>query len=258
MRVVVLTGFRRGAASDYLPLLAETPGIEVVRIVLSENRTVNRKSRLMRRLRKLRRVGVGGLLTSLILRRWDAGADTSEDLLEVASRHGIPVATTPAFNCERTRELFREAEPELGLALGTAILRRSVFGIPEHGMLNIHGAELPRFRGGHSVIWPIYEGESRVGFSIHRIDDGIDTGAILHVETWPIEFGDDLRETYRRNVAEIRRRAGPALARVVAGYATLAPRPQAAAPDRTYTTPTLREFARMRRQHAALRAAANR
>jgi methionyl-tRNA formyltransferase len=258
MRVVVLTGIRRGAASDYLPLLAETPGVEVVRIVLSENRALNRRSRLTRRLRKLRRVGLGGFLVSRILRRWDAGADGSEDLLEVARRHGIPVATTPAFNCERTRQLFREADAELGLALGTAILRRSVFGIPKHGMLNIHGAELPRFRGGHSVIWPIYEGDSRVGFSIHQIDDGIDSGGILHVETWPIEFGDSLRETYRRNVAEIRRRAGPALARVVGHHAELAPRPQAAAPGRTYTTPTLREFVAMHRQHARLRAAANR
>jgi len=255
IRIVILTCFARGAASDFLPHLATHPGIEVAAVVLSENRVLDRSQRIRRRLTKIRRIGVLGALTGLYLRRWN-DESRSEDLFEVAGRLGVPVHTTPACNCERTRELFRRAEADLGLALGTVVLRPRLFDIPKHGMVNVHGSILPRFRGGTSVLWEIYEGHPETGFSIHQIDRGIDTGPILAVETFPIEFGATLRETYRRNVAEIRRRVPARLVEVVAGYHEHVARAQRGGEGKSYTTPTFGQFLRMVRQHRRMRRAA--
>jgi methionyl-tRNA formyltransferase len=248
VRVVVLTGFRNGAASDYLPVLATHPGIDVAMVILSERSLRRRSTKWKRNLRKVRRIGLLGALTGLYLRTWSEDG-ASEDLAAVAARHSIRFEMTPAFNSERTRELFREADADLGLALGTAILAEGLFTIPRYGMLNVHGAVLPRFRGGASVLWEIYEGSAEAGFTIHHIDRGIDTGPILYVESFPIEFGRTLKETYRRNVSEICRRAPAALAEVVARHEVYAATPQADGEGTLYTTPTVGQFLRMLRQH---------
>lgn len=252
MRVVVLTGIRRGAASACLPLLAARPEIDVAMVVVSENVAAGRGRRLRRDLRKIRRIGVLGALVGLYLRTWNPEPPVP-DVEEVARGLGIPVETTPRFGCERTRELVRRSGAELGLVLGAPILGPSLFEIPRHGMLNVHGDVLPRFRGGMSVVWPIYEGVREAGFTIHQIDRGIDTGPILHIERFPIRFEKTLKQTYRTNVAEIQRRVPQALADLVARYESVQPRVQTDSGGTTYTTPTLRQFLRALSQHRRLR-----
>jgi methionyl-tRNA formyltransferase len=118
-------------------------------------------------------------------------------------------------------------------------------------MINVHGDVLPRFRGGRSVIWPIYEGVREAGFSIHRIDRGIDTGALLHVERFPLDVRPTLRETYVVNVATLRRKAVPKLPEVVANLPDYLARAtvQGARDGMCYTSPTFWQFLRMLRQH---------
>jgi methionyl-tRNA formyltransferase len=107
-----------------------------------------------------------------------------------------------------------------------------------------------------SIIWPIYEGVAEAGFTIHQIDRGIDTGRLLHVERFPIRFKENLRATYRENVVEIRRRVPRALVEVVARYDDHVARSSKQGEGQTYTTPSLRQFLHMLRQHRRLRRAA--
>jgi methionyl-tRNA formyltransferase len=254
VRVAVLTTVRRGTASACLPSLVTEPGIEIALVLFSEQIATSRKKRLKRRWRKIRRIGPLGALTGLYLRTW-RNPTAVEDVFELARRFEIPIKVVPRFSHESGKRLLRESGAELGLTLGTALIPRSVFEIPEKGMVNVHGDVLPRFRGGQSVIWPIYEGVAEAGFSIHRIDRGVDTGDILHVERFPIRFHENLRETYRANVAEISRRVPTALARCVADLPSrvAAASAQSKSDGTTYTTPTLWQFLRMLRQHRRLR-----
>jgi len=49
-------------------------------------------------------------------------------------------------------------------------------------LFNIHGAGLPRDRGGGGFSWQIMAG-NRIGYgSLHVVDAGVDTGAIVHLE----------------------------------------------------------------------------
>jgi len=54
---------------------------------------------------------------------------------------------------------------------------------------NIHFSLLPAFKGMYTSIFPILNGESKSGVTLHRIDDGIDTGDIIEQKEFSIPFG---------------------------------------------------------------------
>ncbi len=252
MRVVVLTAFRHGPASTCLPVLAAETGVEVAMVVHCLSQFVNRRRKLRRDLRKIRRVGPLGALIGYQLRSWYQGEPT-EDLKEVCERHGIPFETSPRTNADETVELFRRSGAELGLSLGNGMIFPKVYRALSRGMINLHGELLPRFQGAASVIWAIYEGVTETGFTIHEVDRTIDTGRIFYQEKFPIDFRATLRETVEVNCAEISRRVPAALARVVGDFETHLASAHAQSGGHSHTTPTLRQFLEMQRQFRRLR-----
>ncbi|SHI75870.1 Methionyl-tRNA formyltransferase [Malonomonas rubra DSM 5091] len=57
---------------------------------------------------------------------------------------------------------------------------------------NIHCALLPRFRGFHGLIWAIINGENEVGYTLHLVDEGVDSGDILHQSALEVLEDDDI------------------------------------------------------------------
>lgn len=45
--------------------------------------------------------------------------------------------------------------------------------------LNIHYALLPRFRGMHPIVWAILNDEEELGFTLHKMDEFMDSGPIV-------------------------------------------------------------------------------
>ncbi len=45
--------------------------------------------------------------------------------------------------------------------------------------LNIHYALLPRFRGMHPIVWAILNDEKELGFTLHKMDQFMDSGPII-------------------------------------------------------------------------------
>ena len=256
MRVAILTSARHGLPGACLPLLAAAPGVEVVSVVHVLGHYKTRWARLRRDLRKTRRIGPLGVLTGLALRPLYLHPAGGADLYEVAARHGIPVRTSPRTNAPETVALLRECECDLAVSLGNSYIARRVFSVPRHGMLNLHGEVLPDFQGAASVMWQIYEGRAETGFTIHQVDEHIDTGPILYVERFPLTFADTFAETVRLNIQEINRRIPPALAAVVSDYARYRTQAVPQSGGRHYTTPRLGQYLRMLRQHRRLARAA--
>lgn len=63
-------------------------------------------------------------------------------------------------------------------------------------LLNIHFSLLPAYKGCFTTVWPIYFGEAQTGVSLHLIDNGIDTGAIVDQIAFPIEEETNARQLY--------------------------------------------------------------
>ncbi|CAN5652429.1 hypothetical protein BH23GEM9_BH23GEM9_22580 [soil metagenome] len=251
MRVAVLTSGRRGLASRCLPALVASPHVQVAGVVLAHGGSPNRRRAVMRRIRKTLAIGPLGALNGLRLRRWYADTRT-DDIVELAQRHEVPLFETRFINSEPTRALFRSLAADLGLSLGNPYIAPSVFSIPKYGMVNVHGELLPEFQGAQGIIWPLYEGCTETGFTIHQIDASIDTGDILFQKRIPIVLRPTLRRTVEESLDEVRSQVPPAVAWVCENYEDLRSQARPQGPGRTYTTPSFRQFSRMLRNHRAM------
>jgi methionyl-tRNA formyltransferase len=70
------------------------------------------------------------------------------------------------------------------------IIHRDVLAAPRVGSYNLHPGPLPRYAGLNAINWAIYKGEKSHGVTIHRMEPGIDTGAIVYQTLFPIEDED--------------------------------------------------------------------
>ncbi len=93
-------------------------------------------------------------------------------------------------------DLVRDFSPDIIVSYGLRwLLPEEVFTVPRLGTVNAHISYLPWNRGADPNFWSHAEGTPK-GVSLHYIDKGIDTGAVIARE--PIGFGenDTLRTSY--------------------------------------------------------------
>jgi methionyl-tRNA formyltransferase len=70
------------------------------------------------------------------------------------------------------------------------ILPRSILSIPPLGCINIHGSLLPRWRGAAPIQRAIEAGDAATGVTIMQMEEGLDTGPMLMMESLPIDARD--------------------------------------------------------------------
>ncbi len=59
------------------------------------------------------------------------------------------------------------------------LIKPNLLAIPKYGFINLHPSMLPDYRGMSPQHWPIINGDHVAGITVHKIDDGIDTGDII-------------------------------------------------------------------------------
>lgn len=63
-------------------------------------------------------------------------------------------------------------------------------------LFNVHFSKLPAYRGVYTCAWAILNGGRTTGVTMHKIDNGIDTGDIVDQIEFPIETGQTCRDLY--------------------------------------------------------------
>ena len=100
----------------------------------------------------------------------------------------------------------------------------AVLGLPRLGVLNLHPAFLPYNRGWHTASWAILE-DTPIGATLHFMDQGVDTGDIVHQRRLAISPGDTADALYprlKRLELEVFQEAWPS---IEAGSARRTPQP---------------------------------
>lgn len=231
MNVVVLTRNPNGIASRFLE---RRPGP----VILDE--AVGRRD-VRRTIRKLRRVGITAAPVGLALRRAYADAGSGPALGDVATE----VVRVPTLNGDDARDALRRLGADVAISLDNAIVRPETFGLPAHGTINVHHGAVPGYRGGPPVFWELRDGLDRVGFTIHLIDSGIDTGPVLARGDVPIERRSTLAATLAATLPRLHEASLDALEAVLdAGTFEGELQPSA---GHHRTTPTLGDYLRVRR-----------
>ncbi|WP_232536341.1 formyl transferase [Lacipirellula parvula] len=75
---------------------------------------------------------------------------------------------------------LRRLNPDVLLVTAAPILKPEIFEIPRLATLNVHRGIAPAYRGERTLFWALANNDvDNVGVTLHRIDRGIDTGAVL-------------------------------------------------------------------------------
>lgn len=69
------------------------------------------------------------------------------------------------------------------------IFKKDLLAVAKKGFINFHPSPLPYYRGPNPLFWMFKQGAKEAGATIHFLDRGIDTGAIIHQVKLPIEDG---------------------------------------------------------------------
>lgn len=126
---------------------------------------------------------------------------TGSALAQAAAAIGAPVFQPADASAPEFLVSVAAAGPELILSVAyDQILRGSVLTRPPRGCVNFHAGKLPAYRGRNVVNWAIINGEVEIGVTAHRMDEGIDSGAILMQRVVPIAWTDTYAEVLRNVV----------------------------------------------------------
>uniref|UniRef100_A0A182QP91 Trifunctional purine biosynthetic protein adenosine-3 n=1 Tax=Anopheles farauti TaxID=69004 RepID=A0A182QP91_9DIPT len=149
--------------------------------------------------------------------------------LERAARAGIPskvilhkdYSSRELFDAAVSKLLEQERIELVCLAGFMRILSEGFVRRWKGALINIHPALLPRHKGIHAQRQALEAGDVESGCTVHFVDEGVDTGAIILQERVPIVRGDS-EETLTERIHQAEHVAYPKALRLVAnGVATL-------------------------------------
>jgi methionyl-tRNA formyltransferase len=105
---------------------------------------------------------------------------------------GLPLAQPPRIRNEEFLASIAALNPDAGIVVAYGkILPANLLSIPRHGFINVHASILPKYRGAAPIQRAIEHGETTTGVTIMRVDEELDHGAMLAIET--TEIGPDER-----------------------------------------------------------------
>ncbi len=189
-------------------------------------------------------------LRVVLLANWGLGTEILNALSEdvkvtislVISQH-CPNSTDPWKNVVYDRAVvlgypvlklseFSDDSSEAMAALHTADLLvvhayprrllRTVFDAARLGCINVHPSLLPKHRGRNPSAVVLRMGESKTGLTAHYMDDGLDTGPILHQVAVPVEPHDSRGSLVERMKMVVPELVTTTVAKVVAGTKAVA------------------------------------
>ena len=166
-------------------------------------------------------VGYGEMFTNLIAGTLDAGCEIvgvlrgdrrnysplirrirdsiipSLDYAYIRS-YNLPEIKARSVNSEEFKTAILKLNPDIILvgSWGEKI-KKEIFTIPRLGTVNAHPSLLPLYRGPNPYYQVIKHGEDLSGISLHLVDEGYDSGAVLFqrgVEVLPDDTGESLKK----------------------------------------------------------------
>lgn len=257
LNIVIITSFDRGFASNCIPeLLKQATNYKILAVIVCFSQPQKLSKRLKRIRKKVAKIGVLGALNGIRMRKWFRD-DVNERLQTVSLKElcvslDLPLIYTKGVNSQDTQEYLKELNPDLGLSLGNGFISSRIFNIPKYGMLNVHHEVLPDYQGAQSIIWPLFFQEKITGYTIHRIEKEIDTGAIVYQEKFPIEIKSKLRQTVSSNYAISKQKSIKGLVYTLNHFRELLMKSQPQTGGNRFTTPSITEFLRILRNHKRL------
>lgn len=119
--------------------------------------------------------------------------------IELAKRTDIPV--TVIRKKGDVDAMTDMVAGQICLSAGFAYLFSKEFIARAKICLNVHGSLLPKYAGARTLSWALVDGETQSGVTVHRVDEGMDTGPILLQRAFPLSPFETTRSLGRKTGA---------------------------------------------------------
>jgi methionyl-tRNA formyltransferase len=109
-------------------------------------------------------------------------------IIHLAWGHDIPVWEVTRLTAPAVMALCTELAPDLlVVACFSQRLPPALLALPRYGCLNLHPSLLPAYRGPAPLFWQARHGVEQTGVTLHFMDEGLDSGAIVgqRALAWP-------------------------------------------------------------------------
>ena len=117
------------------------------------------------------------------------GEITPSPVKVCALKNGLKVLQYDKISKEGVEDL-KSLAPDIMITCAFGqILSEDVLSIAPHGVINVHGSLLPKYRGAAPIQYAVLNGEKETGVTIMQTERGLDCGDIISVEK--TEIGDN-------------------------------------------------------------------
>ncbi len=108
------------------------------------------------------------------------------------------------INAENVVKRILDLEPDLLVCYGSSLIKSKLVDIFKGKFLNVHLGLSPYYRGSGTNIWPLINYEPQfVGATFMFLDEGIDTGNIIHQISAKYFLGDSPHSIGNRTIKEM-------------------------------------------------------
>lgn len=124
---------------------------------------------------------------------------TPPDVKVEALKHGYKIFQPASLKNGEGLKILQEIDPELVVVVAYGkLLPADFLNYPKYGCINIHASILPKYRGASPIHYAVLNGDRITGVTAQQMDEGLDTGDILHVGT--VEIGENDTTEYMYEV----------------------------------------------------------
>jgi folate-dependent phosphoribosylglycinamide formyltransferase PurN len=104
-----------------------------------------------------------------------------EEALDPNPNAALTVMPVRSVNSTACRAALAMLKPDIVLVIGTRIIGRQTLAALDAPIINYHAGINPKYRGQAGGYWALAMGDrENAGVTLHLIDQGVDTGAILY------------------------------------------------------------------------------
>lgn len=122
---------------------------------------------------------------------------TPPDVKVEALKHGFEIFQPVSLRNGKGVEILEKIKPDLVAVVAYGkILPPDFLSFPKYGCINIHASILPKYRGASPIHFAVLNGDKITGVTAQQMDEGLDTGDILHVKTAEIGENDTTEYMY--------------------------------------------------------------
>ena len=122
---------------------------------------------------------------------------TPPDVKVEALKHDLKIFQPKSLKNGKGVEILEEIKPDLVVVVAYGkLLPHDFLVYPKYGCINIHASILPKYRGASPIHFAVLNGDEETGVTAMQMDDGLDTGDILHLRKCPIGINDTTERMY--------------------------------------------------------------